>query len=300
MMKRDVYRLTAFIFWPHAGGNLSAILSDIESTKNLTILRIVRLKVKRFNKLIRFVYRCDRINPLHIAGKTKFLNKLSGDVYFVLVGEVDPELTLRGTKKNIVQSIIIENIKNKIRRMYNPRTKAGQVSDEHVVHATDDDVDALRIWSYVENINTARSPMTLLGAPGLDRADLSAGREIVKGEIVARKSLSLDVLFASIYRPEISSNEYVQLKDTPHYRFLLGEADMYFDYINACRGLQHRCFYSSQKFLRLVRDLKVNLLDFPPVMLKVIGNKFVIVDGLHRVATLKFLGEREVFCEIVE
>jgi len=82
------------------------------------------------------------------------------------------------------------------------------------------------------------------------------------------------------------------LKDTPHYKYLLGQKDQYRNYILKHLGKTIKDDHLPEKYDMLIKNFKYGLkIDNIPQYIIVKPtknpNKYVVVDGVHRLAILK-------------
>ena len=293
MLKRP----TIFIVWPNGSKFLDDILEILDSEENNEIIRIIKIENYNMNKLVRNVYKNDQVNALHIIGKVKYLKKITGPVTFILCDETAPEMVIRGEKNNIIDSARVLKLKNDIRSRFNTRLSNGEISHNHVVHSTDSEDEALRLLHMVEPTFLQNYKMSTIGVWGCDGCSMQQGLEVIQ-ETVKCQNVNIKLLKAVIIENHGRNAEYIPLEDTPHFKFLNGNRQPYFRYISQHRGLGHKVYYSGKKFETL---LNVALRDFktlPPVTVKIWGDKYIIVDGLHRAVIAKKLGLININCWI--
>lgn len=293
MLKRP----TMFIVWPNGSKFLDEILDILDSEESLEIIRVLKKEKYNMKKLVRDVYKNDQVNALHIIGKVKYLKKISGAVTFILCDETAPQIVIRGEKSNIVDSARVLKLKNDIRLKFNTRLPNGEISHNHVVHSTDSEEEALRLLHMVEPTFLYNYNISALGGWGLDGCSMQQGLEVLQ-ETVKCQNVNIDSLKAVIIENHGRGAEYIPLEDTPHFKFLHGNKQPYFRYISQHRGLGHKVYYSGKKFETLLNDALRDFKTLPPVTVKIWGDKYIIVDGLHRAVIAKKLGLNNINCWI--
>ncbi|MDA9012529.1 hypothetical protein N9J60_00620 [Alphaproteobacteria bacterium] len=292
-MKRPV----TFVLWPNGYQHCEKILEIIAQHPKFEVVRIVKIRDYNIRWLTRSVYKNDKVNPLHISGKIKYLQKMDGPIHVILCYEENPDLIIRGEKYDIIDSQCVMALKGQIRERFNSRDNAGMISDDHVIHSSDNDDEALRLIHLVDPQCLNGLAFTRQGIHGVERPDLSKGVE-AKRRIEFQKELSLDSLRAVILQTGSLQKLYLPITRTPHYQYLHGDIRPYLDYIQEHRGHAHRCFYGPHKFNKLLDIGKRDLTLLRSISVVRRDNNYHIVDGLHRACIAHFLGSKKINCEV--
>jgi len=293
-------RLTTLIIWQHGVDYLDEILDMAYCHYQLRVIRVIRLMQVDCSKFIRFVYKNDKVNPIHLYYKTKYLSSLSGPIYIVVVSEKFPDYFLEGENKSILQSAVISRFKNDVRNIYNPKSIDGSMSHDHVIHATDDEDDALRVWTRYDRSYASSLPYYTLSSLHFPRKDLyEKGLEAMcddKDSLLTQ--LSIGELYAKLtYSSKSERNQVVPIRDTPHYKFASGNVEEYMEYISLNRGLDHKCYYSERKF-RSVIEYVMEHENVEPIWVAEVDGRMVVTDGLHRAASLLYKGKLFISCYV--
>lgn len=284
-MKRGVM----FVVWPNGFQYVSEILDTLAEANTFKILRLIKRPSTNITQIINSVYKNDQVEALHIRGKVNYLKNQKGYVLYILCEETAPHLILTGRNKNIIESQNVAIVKNYIREKFNLRDRNGLITHNHVIHSTDSEDDALRLWSTIEPLYVDNFPFAKLGSWGVDKNSVGRGQETLRSQLTST-IVSVDALLASMPRKNGQPLETMSLTQTPHFKFLDGDARAYTDFIDEHRGLAHKSFYSPKRFEGLLQSAQADFTKIKPIMVRQIGQQFVILDGLHRASIVKFLG----------
>ena len=87
------------------------------------------------------------------------------------------------------------------------------------------------------------------------------------------------------------------IEETPHFHYVQGNKKIYIDYVNKNIGLKLQQDHYPLSFDKLINNFDKNYSDFSSKKSYIIINlDNVIMDGLHRVAILKSIGEEVITC----
>ena len=86
----------------------------------------------------------------------------------------------------------------------------------------------------------------------------------------------------------VRTPEAVRIVDSPHYKYLIGNVEAYENYFFPQMGRRFRQDHFPEAFDLLVKNYDV----LPPPLV----NRFIVIDGAHRVAIAKFKGIQIIEC----
>ncbi len=279
-----------FIIWGHGSKYIEYILKIIRNNNNLSILKIFKKQDINLQKTIQHIYELDEYSKEHIAAKTQYLLTCPNELYLVII--LDKNTTYKqkpNGHKYLYQETIIKWL---VRLLYNPRTKNVNIEDKltkenienaaiqkfwipevtqnHVIHSTDSEKELEHILKLI-NLNLNQSKDYLL-----NKSNLSL--PIIK--------INIDNIVANT----CEANE-IPITETPHFIFLLGKKKIYRKYILKYLGTIIKDDHLPDKFEELIRNFEYGkIFDNKPsyaIVKKTKNNKYVILDGVHRVAILK-------------
>jgi hypothetical protein len=183
----------------------------------------------------------------------------------------------------------IKSVKEKIRNRFNPR-KNGQRTEEHVIHASDNESQVHHVLKYlgIENgiylLKNVPNPL------------LSLPYYIPQFDNFTIRQINTEQLYCNILRRDARAfhKEIVSIEQTPHFQCLTGDLATYKKYLTECRlDGRLKSDYSVNKFLRLSIDLEY--LQGPHtnsyIVVREFGpDQYLILDGVHRASILRFRG----------
>lgn len=290
-LQRDRYDY--FLIWGNGLQYKDEILEIIRSEESLKILRIMRHTPKTISKLVRTIYSYDYAPLQHLKSKTKYLLKTDPEVIFIFVHNQDVQAVYRGRGQfRHIECMRIKSVKEEIRNRFNPR-KNGQRTEEHVVHASDNESQVHHVLKYLGFQNgirfLKRVPNAILSPPYY----LSDFDEFVV------RCVHSSQLYCTILRGARSSfqKEIVRIKDTPHFACLTGDTTAYQSYLFEFFGGALTADYSVEKLKRLSQNMAY--LKYPYTTSYILVKEFqpdqyLILDGIHRACILEFRGVNEL------
>lgn len=298
-MYLDKSRIDCILIWGHGLEFYDNIIEDINDNNNFKILKIVKHKPKSINKLIKEIYSFDYAPFWHLKAKTRYLKKTKKEVCFIFVENFFPEEDfLDDGKFRHKESLTLKNFKECLRDKYNPRAN-GQRSHDHVIHATDSEEQSDLMLKYlgyprgisILNINNSNNfieiPYYLEGANNFVFLELN-----------------IDDIYCTIIKGNSWDSYYTEIDpivESPQFKGLTIDSKYYTDYIAKFIGGPLQENYSIDRFLNLSESF--NYLETPYetsfVLVEEIDEKFVVVDGLHRVCSHIAKGYRKIkVCKI--
>jgi hypothetical protein len=242
------------------------------------------------------VYSFDYAPFWHLKEKTKYLLTFDEYVTLIFIRNYNPDVDFldEGDFRHS-ESLYLKNFKDEIRELYNPR-KEGELTHDHVIHASDSQEQAHRMLIYLGyelGVYTFKSKDLAVQVPW--HIDLPQQYHL--------RSQKLSELYCNIVegdsweRFKIST---VSIDQSPHF-LGLSDISIYANYIQIFMGGPLKDYYSSDKYLTMSKSF--TYLSAPNensyIIIKRIQGKSVIQDGLHRAALLYFSGKKNaVVCDI--
>jgi len=290
LLSRDRYDY--LLLWGHGYDYRFEIAKKINENKNFKLISIIRHEPKSISNLIKNVYSFDYAPFHHLKSKTQYLKKTSKIVYIYIIKNINPKIDYFDVGNfRHKESITLKHFKEELRNRYNPRLE-GKRTDEHVVHASDNELQTNNILKYLGynlGIQDFIASENIFNVP----------YHIQEGNSMRVKMTDIDDVYCRISIKKSGGYGLVSMKvaDCPHYLSLvMADLNLYQKYINDFFGITLRDYYSVEKFLNLAKKLKY--LEAPYlnnyICIQEINGNLTIVDGLHRAAILKFRGENKI------
>lgn len=280
-----------FIIWGHGMKYIEEILSIIRNTKNIEIKKIFKKINVDIRQFVKHIYALDESSKKHLSEKTKYLQSVQNQLFLVIVTDNN---TVYAKKPNNHKYPYSETfIKWKVRLLYNPRTKyvdtdnqitkeniekaivqkfwIPEITQNHVIHCTDNEEELAHILK-------------------LFCIDLEKSKDYITNRMLTnytRIKISIDNIVANT-----CEQDEVPILETPHYKYLCGQKEQYRNYILKYLGTIIKDDHLPEKYDMLINNFDYGKLinNIPSfVLLKKAKKpaKYVIIDGVHRVAILK-------------
>jgi hypothetical protein len=290
-------RIDAFIIWGHGLPKMKDIIEKIGSNENFKILRIERYKPKNMRSFIYKIYSHDYAPYWHLRSKTKYLLKTQREVCFIFLENRSPMIEYYGEGKfRHKECKNIKILKEKIRDRFNPKI-GDERSHDHVVHATDSPEQAdqyMRLLGYKRGVQYFKGNHSFIKIP-------CYLQEYRKFEV---KVIPTKLLLCSVATGESWSSystKICDIRQSPQYKFLTGDEQVYATYVNKFLGGPLKEYYNSLKFKTLFKNFQY--LASPHFTSYVItyqkGGSHLILDGLHRATMHLVQGNENIkICQI--
>ena len=282
-------RYDYFLIWGNGMPYKEEILDIIRSKGFLKILRAMDYRPKSIAKFVRKVYSYDYAPFEHLKSKTRYLLKTDPDVVFIFVlnENAQERYSGKGAFRHI-ECRYIQSIKEEIRDQFNPR-KEGKRTEEHVVHASDNESQVahmLKAVGFKDGIEFLRNmPNPILSLPYY----------LPKFKEFTIRRVDTSQVYCNILRGTRESfwTEAVQIEETPHFACLAGDTTAYEEYLSRFLGGPLSCDYSVENFVALSKNFAY--LEHPYATSYILvrefePNRYLIQDGVHRASILKFRG----------
>ena len=270
-------RLDYFILWKNGHDYLLDILDLIDNDK-FEIFNIKKIKTKNISKFIRLIYSHDYAPLFHLKGKLNYLKKINNDFIYLIcvINYNSQEFLSENNGYKHIESLSMNRIKKIIRNKFNSRDDKGKISDNHVIHGTDNSNQAIYIFNYF-NISIPNYYTNNIWPIHLNQYSSFHVKQVDIKLLKARISL-------------INKTRIVELENTPHFNFLLNNSNEYLEYLKNNIGIEIHRYHSIKKFQK-IKHIIADQKSIDPI---IIDNENIILDGLHRAAILKNLGKRTI------
>ena len=286
------------LVWPHGLQYLDEIIHELELMDGVKVRHVSRTDGVVLKRLVSQVYSLDSVPVRHLAAKLSGLltRGRRGSVVHVFFSIADPRYVMTGSGDfRHSTSEVIERFKKTVRMKFNPRNHDGEPTHDHVIHCSDNPLQARKLADAVSDGFSPDEPR------GFDRRTLGA---IVPNHLGSVAGLDFEWVPLTSLRARVwvgKQLKTVELDDTPHYSFL-AESALYHDYISQRRGLELTDGHSAARFRALYDSIKTRGLDAQkPILVHQDGaGSMVIVDGTHRAVCAAKLGIERVRVAILK
>jgi hypothetical protein len=293
----QVMRMDYLLIWGHGLPQRSQILEMIGNHPHLKIRMLQYHTPKSVGQLIRAVYSHDYAPLRHLRSKTKYLRRTPKEVLFIFVANHFPDEDYygRGIFRHF-ESQTIKKLKEEIRDRFNPRHN-GQRSEDHVIHASDNTMQAQSIFAYLGHGDLDRLTQThpILHVPYHVKV-----RETFTIQRVDMDSLVCNFGEGDPYNPR--KVRRVPIEQSPQYKAVAGDEDAYAHYVEQYSGRSLKDDYSLSRFKALAETflyLKTGYEGHYIAVRAIEGGRFCVIDGLHRAAILKQQGIEQLLVAVI-
>lgn len=290
-------RIDCILIWGHGLIHINDILNDIESNKNLQVLRIQKHRPKSIKKFVKKIYSYDYAPFWHLKLKTKYLLKTSHEVCFVFVKNINPAEDYFGEGSfRHKESSSLKEFKERIRDKYNPYEN-GKRSHEHVIHATDSQDQTGQILNYLGYEQGVRY---------FDHQNEFINMPYYLKDYKEFEFKSVDVI--KLYCNTIEGEGWdsynvktIHITESPQYRALFEDMTIYSNYISKYLGGPLKDNHNLERYKKIYEQFEY--LKEPYMNSFVIVNKtesrYIILDGLHRACIHLFQGNTKIIiCQV--
>lgn len=284
-------QLYYFIIWNHGIKNIVNILSIIRNTQNVKINKIIKIN-PNLNSFLTEVYKFDKnVSKEHIERKKKKLLTQQSKSFLILVENYKENIST--TNSGTIYCKRIDNLKWRIREKYNPRYKdknfdpypganklSKGITHNHICHSCDRPIETQHILKTLNLYDVDY----YIGNPCKDKNYLVPSR-LKKNFNFIIKNIHIDSLKASI----IDKNN-ISIENTPHYKYLIGNKEIYNNYILKHLGMSLKDDHLSEAYDKLIENFDYNKLIKGKKSLIICYKNLIIKDGLHRACICKKQG----------
>jgi hypothetical protein len=291
-------RYDFFMIWGNGVQHVSGIVDMIREDKNFDIIRISSFEIGNMNQFINKVYECDSVPMNHLVNKTRYLLKSPNKCVFVLVKNKNPREEYCGVGNfRHIQCLNVNLLKKKIRNKYNPPFPNIKrqvppldtgVSHEHCIHASDYE-------SQVEHM------LKMLNLGNIEYYNRYNNLEYNFPFHLNFREYDLDdVNLNSLKMSVLNQNGtpiVMSIEESPHYQYVLGNKEPYFNYFNSFFGKQLQEDHFPKNFDKLIGNFDINYKsEDGKESYIIVGANNVIKDGAHRACIMKSLNMDQVKC----
>ena len=283
-------KLYYFIIWNHGIQHIVDILSIIRNTNNVKINKIIKIKPD-LNNFLNEVYKFDKnVSKKHIERKKDKLLTNNSESFLILVENYQENISQ--TKSGTVYCKTIDDLKWNIREKFNPRyddkhydpypgaNKLSKgITHNHICHSCDRPIETPHILKTLHLYDLDY----YIGNPCKDKNYLVPSR-LKKNFDFTIKNIHIDSLRASI----IGNNNIILIEDTPHYKYLTGDKEIYNNYVLKHLGSSLKDDHLSEAYDKLIMNFDYNKLIHGKKSLIIVYDNYRIKDGLHRASILKY------------
>jgi hypothetical protein len=293
------YRYDHVLIWGNGLECKTQIINEIRNHPDFEIIKIYNYKPKNIKKFVKAVYSFDYAPFHHLKAKTKYLLTTKAEVIFIFFKNNNPdEDYLDNGDFRHLESHTLKKFKEELRNKFNER-KDDKRTENHVIHASDSQKQTDYILKYlgfkdgIEHLSNV--PSLCIKAP----------YHFPKIEKFTLKMVDINKIYCTIANSEGNSIKLSvsDIQESPHYKTLIHQDKTYEDYLNNYQGVFLQDNYCEDKFLDLSKTLNYlkenNCTDYI-IVSKLNNNKYMIMDGLHRAAILKYNGVDKVIVAVVE
>jgi hypothetical protein len=276
------HRYDYILIWGNGLQYGDEIVQHIRAHPDFDVIHILTHKPKSISVFVKAVYSFDYAPFWHLEAKTQYLLSTAPEVKLVVFKNNNPDEDYLGEGEfRHLESMTIKRFKDKLRDLYNER-KNDRRSENHVIHATDNQKQTdyiLKYLGYENGLKTIldysndylKSPWHLgdISRFTLEQVDINdiRCRLISKGKSIT-----------------------AQVEDSPHYNTLVNNNNCYGDYVNQHQGVFLLDNHSVAKFKELADKFEYLSEGHGDDYILVIKENgiYIVCDGLHRLAILKF------------
>ena len=219
--------------------------------------------------------------------KNKFLITQSSTSFLIIVENYSE--IIKQTNSGKIYCERIDNLKWKIREKYNPRYEdvtydpypgdnklSKGIKHEHMIHSCDIPKETTFILNYFNY-----SVIDLIKSPCKDKNYL----------VPSRLKNNFDFKIVNVNVDEIKAslvdNKIYKLEDTPHYKYLYGDKEVYRNYVMQNLGICLKDDHLPGAYDKLIQNFDYNKLIDNKRSLIICYDTYVIKDGLHRACICK-------------
>jgi hypothetical protein len=290
-------RIDCILIWGHGMKDFDYILNDIIKNENFNIIKIHKHKPKNIKKFVKEMYSYDYAPFWHLKAKTKYLLKIPREVCFVFVRNLLPNEDYLGENSfRHKESLTLKAFKEKLRDDYNPYENRGRTHN-HVIHATDSQEQTehmMKYLGYETGVKYFESENRFVDLPYY----------IKDYKNFEFKLVNTDDIFCNIIKGKSWDSFFsttVHVKESPQYRGLSEDITLYQEYINKYLGGPLQENYNVERYKKVCEDFEYLKEPYQNsfVIVERKENKYIVLDGLHRVCSHIYQGNRKIkVCQI--
>lgn len=296
-------RYDYFIIWGHGLQYKNEIINMIKSHKDLKILKIMYHIPDTIDDLVMAIYSYDYAPFRHLKNKCKYLYDTPKKVLFIFVGNSSPNEDYfgKGVYRHI-ESLTIKELKEQMRDRFNP-TVNGIRTEHHVIHASDSELQThfiLHYLGYGQGLDIFKKSSSILALPYYVRNYTEFTiRDIPLDSLLARPVTGKVLKKGKIH----FIKQMTKIEDTPHYKALCGDKQKYQDYLDEYLGAPLTDYYNLDDFMKLADGFSYLAKPYEMNYIfakKLNGSSYLLIDGTHRTAIMKYQGVKNLPVAILD
>ena len=280
-------RMDYVLVWSHGIQHMQGIVDIIRSYEDIDIITIIRRSVADIGKFVFNVYSTDTYPVQHLIDKTAYLMHTEPRILFILLRNRNAQEKESGSGEfRGVQCQLIEKLKWEIRDKYNPRDKDGKDIHNHVIHVSDFESQVVHM-------------LELIGLPNIEYYNRIPNKDLdLPHHIPPFDSYSIEEIDINNIYADILDIGKCKIEDTPHFKYLNGNKQIYCDYYSKYLGLYLKDDHMPEAYDIMIEDFKYDYIASNgrrsiALVAKSVGC-YAIIDGVHRLAILKHRGVESV------
>ncbi|MDB4655128.1 hypothetical protein OAE41_00245 [bacterium] len=275
-------RIDCIIVWSHGILHIQKILKEIRSHPDFRILYIHLYNKPSIHPLIKAAYSYDYAPRHHLKYKLKYLKKLPPKAYLIFFENIKPEINYYGDDDyRHLECSKLKKFKEALRQMFNPRDHKGFITHDHIIHATDNQVQANILLKFVGFKNGVtqflQNKYFTLQLPWfLDKPKGFEIREIPIVDLRCNQAFIDKKGRSKLTQASIVDSVQFQALDNPQ---------VYNQYLQLHRGKTLKADYDLDKYLKMSENFQYLAPPHETSFIYVkhnLDNSFIILDGLHR------------------
>lgn len=286
-------RYDILIIWGNGLNYVQEIINEIAIDSNFQIVRLKYYSFTNTKSFIEDIYKCDTVPLEHLVQKSKYLHAASQKCMVIIVKNLRPREQMVGSGEfKHIQCQNITDLKIRVRSKYNPKfidvnrqidPLPKGISHEHVIHGTDYQSQTDYLLNYFNLNNTNYYSR-------YDTFDYHIPWHLdVLAQDISEKTVDISDLKCSVLGKGI-----IEVKDSPHFKYVNGNKFEYQSYINKHIGKELQENHFCEAFDRLIDSYDLNYKSDGKKSFIIVNKNNTIVDGLHRAAILIKLNIKQI------
>ena len=292
MFSSSIYRLDYIIIWGHGLKYKDQIIDKIRNNKDLRIIKTLYHRPRTVRRLVNAVYSYDYAPLRHLRSKTRYLMKTPREALFIFVENRNPgeDFYGKGVFRHF-ESTTLKRFKEEIRNEFNDRID-GQRSEDHVIHASDNELQTHLILQYLgfEGVQSLRKKHPIIDVPFY----------VAKCSEFEIKNVPIEAIVCNIAdgdpkKPGKKKN--IPIKESPHYAGASGNTGVYEQYLEKYFRTGFSDYYTAERFGKLAENFEYLASPYETHYIAVReleDGRYRIIDGLHRAAILCHKGVKQL------
>lgn len=285
------------IIWYPGLKHCTEILDKLYSRPGIKILLIQRLKSFKLRKFLASVYSQDWLPAAHISAKTNYLRMHPREALVIFYQSLHPNLVKSSSySSSFVECQDNRSFKRYVREKFNARDAHGQLSINHVIHITDNQLQTEQIFCSI---------FPDLSLDSILPSDYCLHK--IPRELQVSQRLSLELLpIAQLVCQTLKGSMWTSylslssIESSPQFMSVCkDDMSLYETYVDTHLGVGLRNFYSAKKFHSLIALFQDSAGKYPQILKPIIVKRirscnYLILDGLHRASLSRIQSIRHI------